>query len=156
VAAEASALAIVFLAILGGAIARAAYPFIQEQKNREERLRLLNDLPEDKLTEEDKLFIANANKPLNFLKYYKFTAIFGLGGSVAITLSAFTIAVQSLPSNTSINVALSFIPVFLLAGWGGGGLSNQLIKSGSSSSASVQKLTNAVSDSKIATALKKP
>lgn len=156
-AAEASALAVVFLALLAGGLARTIYPFIQEQKNREERLRLLDSLPADKLTEEDKLFIENSNKPINFLKYYKYTALLGLGATIAITLTTFTVSLNTLPSDTSFNIALGLFPVFLITGWGGNGISNQLIKSGSSSGSSpVQKIANVVSDSKIVTALKKP
>lgn len=154
-AVEISALVIVFLALAAGGLARAVYPFIQEQKNREERLKILDLLPPDKLTDDDKAFLTSANKPLNFLRYYKYTALLGIGGTLAVTLTSFTVALSSLPTNASFTVALSMVPVFLVTGWGGGGLSNQLIKSGTSTS-NVQKVTSAIVDSKIVSSVKKP
>lgn len=152
---EASALAVAFLSIMGGSLARAAYPFLQEQKNKEDELRALDLIPPEQLTPEQKQFIENASKPLNFLKYYKYTAILGVGASIVLALSSLTVATQSLPSNATFSIALGFIPIWLLAGWGGGDASNQFIKSGNATSSTVNKVHKAVVNSILSNFVKK-
>jgi hypothetical protein len=136
---EFSSMAVAFFSLLGGSLGRAAYPFLQERKNKEDEVRALQDIPEDQLTPEEKQLIENFNKPLNFLKYYKYTAIIGVGASIMISLSSLVSATQNLPSGDSLNLAVGLIPVWLLTGWGGGDISNQLIKSGTSTATTVKK-----------------
>lgn len=130
------ALAIIFLSILGGAIARAVYPFMQHQKENEDTLRALSVIPPDKLTPEQKQFLEDMAKPINFHKFYMFTAILGLAGSLSITLGSFSVLATHLPQNLTIDIAYGFIPTAVLTGWGGGSISNQLLSSKGASTVS--------------------
>lgn len=135
------ALFLIFLADLAGAIGKAVYPFMQQKKQNEDELRMLSLIPDDKLTEEQRQFIKTASTPLNFRKYYAWTALFGFVGTVTISITGFSSLLATLPQNLSLSTVSALLPVAFLTGWGGGSVSNQLL---SSKKAVISSITNSM------------
>ena len=126
---EIYAILIIFAADLLGGVLRSVYPWLQQKQADEATLRALQLIPESQLTDEQKAFIKQMEQPLNFRKYYLFSTIVGLIGTLTLTIGSFALLTTQLPENFSIAGALIFAPTAFLSGWGGSSFSNQLLSS---------------------------
>ena len=144
---EIYAILIIFVADLLGGVLRSAYPWLQQKQADEATLRSLQLIPETQLTEEQKIFIKQMEQPLNFRKYYLFTTVVGLIGTLTLTIGSFALLMTQLPENFGTAGALIFAPTAFLSGWGGSSFSNQLLssKSGTASATNSAMVTSILS-----------
>lgn len=144
---EITAILIIFAADLLGGVLRSAYPWLQQKQADEATLRALQLIPTEKLTEEQKAFIRQMEQPLNFRKYYLFSTVVGLIGTLTLTIGSFALLMTQLPENFGVAGALIFAPTAFLSGWGGSSFSNQLMssKNGTNSAAGQAMVTSILS-----------
>lgn len=134
-------LIIVFLADLAGALGRAVYPWLQQKKANEDLLRVLDMVPPEKLTAEQRMQIAEITQPLNFRRYYLFTTAVGLIGTLIVTVGSISLLITTLPENFGVAAAVLAIPMVFMSGWGGGSFSNQLLSSKSGTADAINRAT---------------
>src|SRR5215210_3060490 len=125
------ALALIFAAILAGAIVRAVQPFLAERQAQEKTLQELRWIPEEDLTKEQKQFMKVLNEPIHWLKYYTFSAIGGFIGVLALAMGTFIIAAQTLPEQPADAFVFGQMAINFLAAMGGVDAVNRAQKSSS-------------------------
>lgn len=143
------AIFILALSNLFGNVGRLSLPFIQKKKDQEAELRELEAIPESQLTQEQKDRIAALIAPIHWRRHYTFTAIYGIIGSMGVTVGSIAALIALIPQDlTWAAIGLAAGGAFL-QGWGGNDFANQLIKSGTTkakSLASKIQMAAAISD----------
>ena len=102
-----------------GALVIALTPFFRKQKLREEQYETLRDIPPEKLTVEQKHMITKFETApkMTFIQRYKTTALLGVLAGIALSLTAYSGILGSIPADAGAEVILpAFLQGFGLAG----------------------------------------